>query len=303
VGATGRAAFFALHLAFAVAFSVLFYRMSVKRLSDRNARVALILFCLLPVSGTAYFWVGMDSITLLLLLVAFVFPARLTWAGLAGVLLGFQHFEQALIAMGALWGVLILRRKSPPMLPVTVPWCTVLLAGIVAGKLALTAVFHHYDVIVTVDRVYWVAKLLPTSIKRFATHHHIIIWSALALGWIVLIKYLAQGRKAAPFTLMLLGLFGVSLLAFDQTRVVAIVTFPLILVFWLHEPELLESLDERSVAWLALAWVVIPWSWVFGGYPQSSVLPHDLLFVIGGLTGWYEPPSDPLWPFLFVPPE
>jgi hypothetical protein len=45
---------------------------------------------------------------------------------------------------------------------------------------------------------------------------------AAGLGWLVLLKYLEQGRKALPFTIVLFGIMGLVLLAFDQTRVVAI---------------------------------------------------------------------------------
>ncbi len=50
--------FFAFHLGFSIAFTALFIKLAFSRLPERNARIALILFALLPVSATAYFWVG-----------------------------------------------------------------------------------------------------------------------------------------------------------------------------------------------------------------------------------------------------
>lgn len=62
---------FFLHLLFACLFSVLFFQRVFYFLSESCARHSLILFAMFPVSATAYFWVGTDSLTLLLMLIPF----------------------------------------------------------------------------------------------------------------------------------------------------------------------------------------------------------------------------------------
>ncbi|MCX7280631.1 MAG: hypothetical protein NTX21_03525, partial [Alphaproteobacteria bacterium] len=79
VGAKSAPAFIAFHFAFSVAFSALFLRIVFLRFSDQKARTSLILFCILPVSSTVYFWAGYDSITLFVMLLALATPG-MSWS-------------------------------------------------------------------------------------------------------------------------------------------------------------------------------------------------------------------------------
>ena len=55
------------HLFFSPAFTASYIWLAFRILEEREAHTALILFMALPVSATAYFWIGMDSITLALI--------------------------------------------------------------------------------------------------------------------------------------------------------------------------------------------------------------------------------------------
>ncbi len=284
-------AFFLLHLGFAVAFTALFIRLTFTRLPEREARVALIVFALLPVSATAYFWTGPDALTLLLLLVAVVFSRHLLLAFLVGILLGMQHFEQVLFAIGGLLFALLLDKKSP-VFPLF------LLVGIVAGKLTLIAIFTHFDMQVNSGRTFWLQEHLDLLLGSFFFHLHHILWSVLGLGWLVALKYADQGRQSLAFFLTLAGLLLLLLVSADQTRVLAIITFPLLAVYWLFNREFLAQFTDRQVAGLFLLWVLIPWSWVWIGEPRTSVLPYDLAWLLNNMFGWFDVPANPaLWPF------
>ena len=63
IGANKTWTFFLFYFAFSLAFTLLFVWVIFRRLPDRSARISLVLFAALPVSATAYFWVGMDSLT------------------------------------------------------------------------------------------------------------------------------------------------------------------------------------------------------------------------------------------------
>jgi hypothetical protein len=303
VGATGPVSFFLLHLAFAAAFSATVISLCFARLSERNARVAIIVFALLPVSATAFFFVGMDGVTLFLMALAFVFPRQAIWALLVGTLLGMEHFEQAFVASFLLLVVVAVRRWLGEPALVSIGWCCCLLVGAVLGKVLLVGVFSYVGLSVATERLYWVRVLWPSVLKQFVLHAHSTLWSVLALGWLVLIRDAARGKAAVPVALGLLGAMPLLALVFDQTRVVAIVSFPLLWVSWLHAPSLLDTLDDRFVAWLFLAWLFVPWAWTYGGFPQWSVLPHDLALVVGVITDWYELPANlHWWPFHLVKP-
>ncbi|HVK91172.1 MAG TPA: VCBS repeat-containing protein, partial [Mycoplana sp.] len=179
--------------------------------------------------------------------------------------------------------------------------CGLLLLGIIAGKAVLTHLFQHVGIAVAVERFYWVTELAPAMAKEFLASFHFHLWSVLGPGWFVLVRYLDRGWRSAPFVLPLLGLLGLLLLVFDQTRVLAIVTFPLIFVFWLRDRQFLATLSDRFVGWAVLAWVLIPWLWVFGGKPQDSVLPNDAAVIYRKLLGHQLPEGLAFWPFWYVP--
>lgn len=298
IGATSLPYYFLLHFLFSVLFSVVVAYVCFARLSDRNARIALVLFALLPVSATSYFWVGMDSLTLLLIASAFLVTNSLLWPMVIGLLLGFQHFEQAFVASCLLLLVVVLRMRLSQTQSVSLAWCLALIASVLFGKLLLVLLFDYYGIEVATDRSFWLTRLFPEMVKQVFSHGHYAIWSILALGWVVLIKDLERGKAAIPvlFGLLLASIFLV--LVFDQTRVLAIITFPILLVSWLLDTDFLSGLEQRFVSWLLLIWIFVPWAWVLGGVPQLSVLPYNVALVMAPFTDLYVVPDDlAWWPF------
>lgn len=301
VGATGFIPFFLMHLVFSVLFTALFCWVTIRRLPEPTARLALIVFFWLPVSTTAYFWVSLDSLTLLLMMVALACPRSRAVGALMGFLLGMQHFELAVVGFGALLAALLLRGSSRNSLKVGVGWCLVVLAGVAAGRVALMAIFHRAGMEVLIDRSYWVRELFVHLVDMFWKNPQLILWSILGVGWLVLIRYWELGTRALPFTLVFASLLVLCVLVDDQTRVVAVASFPLILVFWLHSDELVGLLEERFITLMTLAWLVVPWIWVWRGRPQTSVLTYGIARWLGQTTGWFEVPDGSLWPFIVLP--
>jgi hypothetical protein len=84
----------------------------------------------------------------------------------------------------------------------------------------------------------------------------------------------------------------------DETRVLAIVTFPLIASELLLNHDFLKSVSGRFVALTCGLWTIVPWSWAFGGRPLVSVFPYDLAYLLHRFFGWFAvPQNQPLWPF------
>jgi hypothetical protein len=298
IGAKDRWSFFALHLLFSAGFTALFIGTVFRRLPDRAARVSLIVFAVLPVSATAYFWVSPDSLTLFLMMCALASPERRKAAPLLGVALGLQHFEQAILGFfGLLLALLISRRHGEPS-AYTLAWALSLLAGIVAGKMILVAMFHLLDAGVSYGRLKWLIEHHEMLLGNFFLHFNYILWSSLGVGWIVLFKYIDEESSCACFTIPLSFLMLLLVISGDQTRVFAITSFPLICVFWLLGSNLPARLSNRFVAWLFLAWLVVPWGWVWAGEPKWSVYPYDVAYLLNRSLGWFSVPSNPaLWPF------
>jgi hypothetical protein len=298
IGATSPVAFFGFHLLLSVGFAALFVLAAFRSLPEREARVSLVLFAVLPVSATAFFWVSTDSLTLFLIMLAFALPRRWWIGALVGTTLGMQHFEQALFGFGALLATLVLSRLQGSPAERWSGWAASVLAGVVAGKLALVGLFSWLGVEVNSGRLYWLQEHLPLLLEQFLLHVHIILFSVLGLGWLVAVKYVERGREALPFLAALGGLMLLLPISGDQTRVLAVVTFPLIAATWLLSGRVLASLSNRWVAWLLVTWVIVPWSWVWGGLPRWSAFPYDLAYLLNQGLGWLEPLPDPfLGPF------
>jgi hypothetical protein len=294
IDATSPPAFFLFHLVFSAGFAALFIATAFRHLPAREARVSLVLFAVLPVSATAFFWVSTDSLTLFLMMLALALPPRWPVAALFGTALGMQHFEQAFFGFGGLLVALLLSRWGGGQAAERpLRWVLALLLGTMAGKLALVGLFQSLGVQVNSGRLYWLKEHLPLLVEQFFFHLHVILFSVLGLGWLVAVKYLERGRESLPFPVALGGLMLLLPISGDQTRVLAVVTFPLLTIFWLLNGRFLASLSNRSAAWLFLAWVIVPWGWVWGGIPRWSAFPYDLAYLLHHWFGWPESLPDP----------
>lgn len=301
--ATDRLPFVLLHLGFSVAFSIVILTAVFRLLSDRDARIAAIVFFVFPVSTTAYYWVGPDSLTLLLLASVVALRHKPILTSCVGVLLGMQHFEQAACATGALLIAATLARWRGRDVQLRLWPVVTALAGVVVGRGLLGVIFRASDVEVESGRGYWVRELFPTLVESVATNPHMVLFATLGLGWIVLARYLLSGAAALPI-LVPLGLsLCLVVLTFDQTRVVSIVTLPLVLVFLVLNEDFIGAISRRFALGLLLLWVATPWVWTLGGSPQTTVTPYTVGYVVGNTTGLFDPPEDPYWPFHFDDPS
>ena len=88
-----KLSFFLFQLFFSFLFNFLFFYLIFKELNRKYAVYSLIIFLILPVSTTVFFWVGYDSITLSLMILSVLFRKELFIVLVLGILLGLQHFE------------------------------------------------------------------------------------------------------------------------------------------------------------------------------------------------------------------
>ena len=279
-------------------FTALVSTLAFTRLTEDDARKSMLIFATMPVSATSYFWIGNDALTLLLMTTALALRDRPPLAVLVGVLLGLQHFEQGMFGFAALAAASFATPRFGGR--DIYPWRTAagVMAGIVVGKLVLMLIFHLAGMQVT-GRTGWLGTYLVTMLAQFWFHSQYVVWTVLGAGWLVAIRYVDRGRAAIPFLACLIGLLPLLLIVNDQTRVIAIVTFPLIFAFWLSEPDFLGSLSRKEVAALAVVWLIVPWAWVYEGVPTWSILPYDITYIANKAFGWFTVPDTNVsgWPF------
>lgn len=284
IGATGVAAFFLWHLALTLASTALFGVLAFSRLSESQARTALVLFAALPVSGSVYYWVGPDALTLLLMLGALV-VRRAAVALFLGLLLGLQHFEQSFLGMTALL-VLVLtqkRRGVDPVYPVATALSVLL--GTVLGKVCLGLLFMGFRPRVNSGRWHWMQEHLDPLLSNVASHPHGVLWGILGVSWLVVIWVWRAGGEHRWSLLPLGLLLPWVLVTADHTRVFGLLTFFSVGAAWLLHPGFLEHLPRPKVALLAVLTVVVPWTWAWEGETHWTVLPSDLVMLEEVITG------------------
>jgi hypothetical protein len=286
------------HFFFSIAFTATYIWLVFRNFGEREARTSLILFVALPVSTTAYFWIGMDSITLALLAFMLSSRNRLFISLLLGIALGMQHAEQGVFAFAALLCALILSNFLKSNVSTSISWAVVSLVGVLIGKFVLLIVFHHYGIQVNSGRAYYFRQFGEMYALMFYYHFQYVLWAALGVGWIAVVKYAQRGKSAVPFLVPLFGLMLLLPVVGDETRVFAIVSFPLIAIYLLLNPEFLQALSGHFVSWVFGIWLLVPLPWAWGGRPLVSVFPYNITYELHRLFGWFSVPSDPsMWPF------
>jgi hypothetical protein len=280
-------------------FTLLFVWLAMRALPPRLARMALIFFFLIPVSGTPYFWVGYDSHTLLLMTAALVASRSVLLTVAIPVALGMQHFEQGAFAAGGLLPATLLTQPSERQAGLrSVSFAASLMAGVVLGKLTLIAIFAGLGMVVNSGRLVWMMSYLDILFLNFMKSWMFVIYAIFGVGWLLAAKYAERGRKSWPFFAGLLLTFSLSPLVEDTTRVFAITAFPIVSAFWLLDPKFLTLFSDRSVARLLCLWLIVPWMGAWGGIPQLGVLTYDVAYVSHELIGWPSLKADMrLWPF------
>jgi len=286
VGANGIATFVLFHLAFAVAFTSLFTWTIFRRLPERQARIAFLIFVSIPASGTVYYWIGMDAVVLFLMLVALVYPKPPVVPLIAGIALGLQHFEQGLVAGGALLVAIVTSSRMRLTAPYSPGFAIAWIVGTIAGKALLTLLFARWGVIVNTGRLTLFGHEFQTLLLEAAFHFQVILWSMLGVGWLVLLGYVDRlRREALPLVCGLLVCLPFLVLAQDETRVIAIITFPLLAGYWFFNEEALARVSGRDASFLFVAWLVVPWNWTWLGIPRWSALPYDVYWILDKVFG------------------
>lgn len=299
LGANDPLAFYLLHLGFSLAFIALMVTLCLRELPRDEGRIALIAFFALPASTTALFWVSYDSLTLLLMALALATRRWRLAPLVCGIGLGMQNFEQGALSMAILFVALALRGHTWAPLSAGPLFALRVLGGAVLGKLALYAIFYLAGIHLNSGRLYYLQSEIAQFVAKAALHAHVVIWSTLGAGWLIAVRYADLGRRSLPFFLALAGAVAVTAISDDQTRVVAIVAFPLVALHWLLDRGFLSAVTRQQAAILLLVFLLVPWTWTWGGKPMWSVFPYDVAYVLNAITGW--PPLSrellPLWPF------
>jgi hypothetical protein len=260
--------FFGLHLFFSIAFVLLVVCYFMTKARDVG-RKGILLFFFLPVSWVSFYWVGPDSLTLLLFTILVFYARHPLLATLVGIAAGLQHFEQSFVAFGATavyFAITSLRVRS---MHTRLIWNAAVLIGIVIGKMILNHLFQRFAIALAADRVELAIAKVSLMVGYFARCPHAILWSILGVGWMLGFMEKKFVRNQWPALVALICALLIVPFVGDETRVGSIITFPLMVFAWLQNKDFLDRLSDWVLGTVLLAWLLIPTIWVWEGkiYP------------------------------------
>jgi hypothetical protein len=123
------------------------------------------------------------------------------------------------------------------------------------------------------------------QLRNFVLRFQVIIYSFLGVLWFPALIGFFRTRNRIYWLTVFLFMVSLAAIAADQTRVIAIVTFPLFFFAFLDNQKRLGELSRSSISKLALLYLVIPYFWVWNGNPQASSSPYLSFLVQAFLRG------------------
>ena len=286
--------FFAAYFVFTIFFTatVLF---TAWRSSPKNFRAAAVVFALFPASFTALFWVGPDSFVLLIIALTVLFRFRWYLVLPLSFILGMEHFEVGVFAtIGLLLSSWISQSKSSVLAPVHFPWVFGLAIGL--GKLASS--FLNKTAILSSSKVDWWSANWPEIVGQFLLRPHVVLWGTLGVAWLVVVRLFDFPGLARTVVAGLSPSFLLLLLVEDQTRIFALTSLPVVLIYIVLNRDFLSRIGDTWVVAMAFAWIVIPVTWVWAGYPKWSVTPYNVGLILDVLFPGLDLPVTTHWPFV-----
>ena len=283
------------HLCFAIAFTVSFLWYIFSTFQETQARTAFVIFLSFGSSAMGYYWIGMDSITLALMMFIVLVRHHPVAALLLGVALGMQHFEQGFFAFGAVLFALIYSRWLKTTTAFSLRWAICAFLGVLLGKLVLVLLFWHLHIHIT-DRRYYFGHYYHMFLEMFYYHVQYILWSFLGAGWFAVAKFADRGKRTIPFFVALAGLMLLQLTVSDETRVFWIVSFPLLAVYLVLDTEFLDYIGSGVTASVFAIWLFAPFPYSWGGRPLVSIFPYNIELLLHRLFGWFTVPNSSMWP-------
>ena len=230
----GVGVYLALHLVCLLGSALLLATWLCRRLGRDSGLVACMVLALAPVTAVLLLWIGMyDAFSILAWVAVLIAMGRRPgWQLAAGVLAGFQNFEQM--------GVGLLMVALVPQLARSVglrPRMPQLLGGAVLGKVVLEGYLHHVGA-GSGSRLSYLERwdVFSGLLGSASSDAPLLVWSALAGLWGFALKALYESwdgwtaQQRTGLVLAVLLWFGSATLSADHTRVLAMTSFPLIVM-------------------------------------------------------------------------
>jgi hypothetical protein len=297
LGIKTLASFIILHFIFALYSIYLLFRFIRKNVEITEQGKSLLLFAMLPVASTIFYWVGMDSFTFLIMVIFLNVRKYPLAVLLLGVIGGLHHFEILFVSSVSLLIYQFLRILPKVRSQELFSACSFVF-GILIGKLLLNFIFKVQGVVVSKNRVSIGFDGLKSNLELITKYGFLIYWSMLGVIWFILIMALIKrNRESLALFLSLLIPLVVVFFVRDSSRVIQLTSFLTIATGLISNKNILESISNKQIKIVFVFWLLIPWVWVWQGvfgsnimfsikYVLSRLFVNDLAPWVGNITMW-----------------
>lgn len=244
------------------------YQKSYDTLKNKHSIFSIIVF---PSFMVPFYWVGMDGMTLLLMLLIMI-NLKTRWSILFSIFLGIQHFEQGIASFLLLAAAIVMhslfKKKSIP-----IKEFIVIIISILLGKAILSLWFYTADIELLGNRSAYAKKHFPIFSAQWLGSWPYILYSLFGVGWLLV---LSEIKKTWP---LIISTFVVYILTFfvgDQTRVGAIVLFPSLFYWVFLNKEIINGISPRLVLSMLSIYLIVPVVYVWGGQAFGSLIKSDI---------------------------
>ncbi len=300
LGIKSKLYFFIFHLFLAILYLILTINLIKKNVKTENLKKSLIIFFIFPVSMTSFYWVGYDSLILLLMTLSLYNNRNYLIILLCSVGIGLQHFEIGVVSIFIISIASILEKsfyKEVKKIKISFFFITIFIIGLLLGKIIL---YKIYSTEGFVDgRLNWISDALLHLFYNFYFNFYNIFWFALGAGWLIIIHYYFYQKKKWPFLISLFTLIFVLPFVDDHSRVFSSCSFMLIMIYIICNNELLDTISINQLSLFFLIWVLLPYSWVWQGDLRSTMFLYDFAYLLDLIFGIFnnEIESSTIWPF------
>ncbi len=300
LGIKSKFYFFIFHLFISILYLFFSINLIKKNIKKKNFKKSLIIFLIFPVSMTSFYWVGYDSLILLLMTFCLYSKKNYLIILICSIGIGLQHFEIGIVSISVLSVALIFEKilyKDIKKLNISFIFIIVFILGLLIGKVSLYEIYSDESFVS--GRVDWINDVLLHLFYNFYFNFYNIVWFALGAGWLIVLHYFFNQKKRWPFIISLFTLIFVLPFVDDHSRVFSACSFMLIMLFILCNDEFLNTISLNHLSLFFLIWVLLPYSWVWQGDLRSTMFLYDFAYILDYTFGIFnnEVESSTIWPF------
>ncbi len=222
-----------------------------------------------PIFIIPFYWIGMDSLTLflmLLIMINFNSKESLIFA----FLLGLHHFEQGIASFGLLFLTQTIFQKE--LLKKTLS----ILIFLLLAKILLHFWFYLSSITLEGDRYTYMKNHISLHIKEWKSSFYFIFYSIFGVGWLLILREIKNLYYIIPS--LFITLFFIMTVE-DQTRVATILLFPTLFFLLFQNRDIIKNISLNFSIFAFIFYLIIPTTIIWKGEINHSLLKHDKLLL------------------------